>query len=633
MGVRNAGAAIREARLKAGLTQEQLSKGVCSVLSLSRIENGTAGVSPSTFQALMAHAGAPCEAFPIFANRSDFDCFYSLKRVGFYLDSWQLKEAYTELEKIQEKNWAENKYYYQEWLLMHCKLQFRSGMGNHQEISNHLEYAIHISRPDINFYDFRNLLLSLNEIELLILYAQESLYLNKTELCLAICTQISSYLENSQITFLEKDLLLAEYAVVYAKYLIASRNYEHAILLIEQYRNTLIKNADDDFLHELTFIAGVSYYYQNQTDKAIIYFKTAIYSAHSIGSCYATICQNYLTTTLQLDITIPLLSISDIPLSPYEKVNFIDYSNFKDGVYDLFSPDTLTIGSLIRMLRIEQNISQKVLCQGLCSKSKLSKIETGLLQPNVALTQSILQRLGIADNVFTFYANEHETTLQDLKLRLILTKLHETNKMQMYADEMLKNCSDKEFFYIQYASCRKAHCISNPDERASYLLEVLKYTLPNFNFNNMINYRLSWLEITILNTYNSTYGLTNPSKAILNMYKLLDYYDYSNIDVLEKRRVFPVSLHLIIRFLYREKRFTELIDLKEYFNSSELKYSLDFIRLIYGHYSQALAETGQTDLATLHAYYAYYNFVIINLSADAEKFRQDFEQDYNISLL
>jgi len=97
MSVRNAGAAIREARQKAGLSQEKLSEGICSVLSLSRIENGTAGVSPATFQALMSHAGAPCEAFPIFANRADFDCFYVLKRARFYLDCWQLAEAYDEL--------------------------------------------------------------------------------------------------------------------------------------------------------------------------------------------------------------------------------------------------------------------------------------------------------------------------------------------------------------------------------------------------------------------------------------------------------------------------------------------------------------------------------------------------------
>jgi len=92
MSVQNAGAIIREARLKAGLSQEKLSEGICSTLSLSRIENGTAGVSPSTFQALMAHAGAPCEAFPIFANHTDFDCFYTLKRARFYLDCWQSRD-------------------------------------------------------------------------------------------------------------------------------------------------------------------------------------------------------------------------------------------------------------------------------------------------------------------------------------------------------------------------------------------------------------------------------------------------------------------------------------------------------------------------------------------------------------
>lgn len=102
MGVRNAGKAIREARLKAGLTQEQLSEGVCSVLSLSRIENGSAGVSPVTFQALIAHAGAPCEVYPIFAGRTDFDCFYTLNRARFYMDSWQLDYAFKELNKIED---------------------------------------------------------------------------------------------------------------------------------------------------------------------------------------------------------------------------------------------------------------------------------------------------------------------------------------------------------------------------------------------------------------------------------------------------------------------------------------------------------------------------------------------------
>ncbi len=34
MSIRNAGKTIKEARLKAGMTQEQLSEGICTVLSL-----------------------------------------------------------------------------------------------------------------------------------------------------------------------------------------------------------------------------------------------------------------------------------------------------------------------------------------------------------------------------------------------------------------------------------------------------------------------------------------------------------------------------------------------------------------------------------------------------------------------
>ena len=118
MSIQNAGKIIREARLKAKLTQGQLSHGICSVLSLSRIENDSAGISPITFQALMTRAGAPSEIYPIFTNRTDFDCFYGLKRASVFLNAWKLQKAFDELEKIEAWNWGNNKFYYQEWLYL-----------------------------------------------------------------------------------------------------------------------------------------------------------------------------------------------------------------------------------------------------------------------------------------------------------------------------------------------------------------------------------------------------------------------------------------------------------------------------------------------------------------------------------
>lgn len=224
MSVRNAGKTIREARIKAGLTQEQLSEGVCSVLSLSRIENGSAGVSPVTFQALMAHAGAPCEVYPIFASRTDFDCFYTLNRARFYLGSWQLSQAYEELNKLEEWNFADNKLYYQEYLYLNGQIQVCSGCADHHALYDLFSSALHITRPEIDYSDFHHLLLSIVEIELLIGVAQELLYLGKSDLCYNICSQIASYLANAEIDYLKKDSLYAQYAIVYTKYLLEMKD-------------------------------------------------------------------------------------------------------------------------------------------------------------------------------------------------------------------------------------------------------------------------------------------------------------------------------------------------------------------------------------------------------------------------
>lgn len=633
MSVQNAGTAIREARIKAGLSQEKLSEGICSALSLSRIENGTAGVSPSTFQALMAHAGAPCEAYPIFASRTDFDCFYTLKRARFYLDCWQLREADEELNKVAEKNFAQNKFYYQEWLLLHSKLQFKSGCGNHNYIHTSLLEALHISRPEIDFSDFRELLLSLNEIELLIALAQEELYLNNLELCLQICTQISSYLENSQLTFLEKDRLLAEHAITYSKYLIGNTDYLAAMKLADTFRQKTIKNDDDAPLHELTFLTGLANYHLGNNEKALLYFKTAFFSAHSIENVYSTTIQQYLFNKLGISLFDKSFKISEIPLVPYTTKKAIDTSVFSDGTYDLFSPETLTLGVLIRELRIEQNISQQTLCLGLCSKSKLSKIENGTLQPDIALSQSLLQRLGISDAVFNFYANHHESSLHNLRLLLTRIPYSNINETIKYAKEIQQLCSEKDTFYTQYASYRLARCISCNETRVNALFQALNITLPFFDFNNIHTYRLSWLELTILNNYCDTFVNIAPSKGILYLYKLFEHYDSSCLDILSQKRVFPIALCFLSTALYKQKRFSELAELSPYISSSTMKCALRFISVFYANYSQALGELAQFDKTRLFANYAYYDLVITNASETANSLKKWIYDDFNICLI
>ncbi len=632
MGIQNAGTIIREARLKAKLTQEKLSDGICSVLSLSRIENGTAGVSPSTFQALMSRTGVACEALPIFANRTDFDCFYILKRADFYLEHWQLKATYDELNKIEEKNFAQNKYYYQEWLLLHCRLQFRSGCQKHIETYKTLLTALHISRPNIHLTDFSELLLSVNELKLLIQIAHECLYLDKLDTALSISNQLFTYLQNCPLTFHEKDKLLAETSIVYSKYLFATKNYSSALKISEDTRFQMINNTDNTCLHQLTFLTGLGYYYSDNTCTALRYFKTAFFSAHSIGSCYATTIYNYLYNVLNISLFDNSLEVKLIPFISYERKKVIDTSAFSDGIYDLFSQDTLTLGRLIKELRIEQNISQKTLCIGLCSKSKLSKIENNSLQPNIALAQSLLQRLGISDAIFTFYGSKHESNLQNLRLKLSHTPLSNKKAIFDLTKKLEAACSSKDTLYIQYASYRNACNMSISGDRTEALLRSIRITLSDFDFYNINNYVLSWLELTILNNYCKELCKITPAKGTLYFYQLLDFYEHSNLDILQKRRVFAILLCNLSSTLYEQQRFEELVELTPYFSSPVVTCSLNSIGVIYANYAQALGELHQQDLLTLFANYAYSNLLITNSLTQAELFKSNLYNDFHFIL-
>ena len=95
---------LREARKRSGLTADAFCKGICDYRTLYRIERGELGISVSNFQFLMSRIGGPKEVFPVFANRDDFDCCFALKHARFHLNSWQLDEAYKELQNVLNDN-------------------------------------------------------------------------------------------------------------------------------------------------------------------------------------------------------------------------------------------------------------------------------------------------------------------------------------------------------------------------------------------------------------------------------------------------------------------------------------------------------------------------------------------------
>ena len=159
-----------------------------------------------------------------------------------------------------------------------------------------------------------------------------------------------------------------------------------------------------------------------------------------------------------------LSQMDDIPQTTFPMKKAINTSNLTDGTYDFFSTEVLTIGRLIHELRTEQGLSLTSLCQGLCSKSKLSKIENESLQPDVFLTEALLQRLGISERFFTFWGNERESRLYELKFKLTHTRLLTNEQIENYLHQFHSLITKKDTTLSQRYTLDCNLLLSSPEE-------------------------------------------------------------------------------------------------------------------------------------------------------------------------
>lgn len=632
MAVRNAGKIIREARLKAGLTQEQMSEDICSVLTLSRIENNSAGVSPSLFQALMSRAGAPRNIFPVFPNRKDFDCFYTLKRARLYLESWQLQEAYDELLKVKNADFSNNKFHYQEWLYLQGCLQSRSGSCEHQLIYEIFISALIITKPNIDFSDLSNELFSDIELELLIEISNELLYLSQSDLSYIICSQLESYINNAELSFIERDRLLSRNAIARTKYLLYTHDYNKALETINEYRHLMVVNSENTSLLELNFWTAMSYYYCGNIEKAHQMFNDTFYSARAIESCYATTCLKFVSenTSIVIDDYIKSLPPINCKTFKYEKIT--DSLSLSDGTYDLFSPDVLTLGRLIYVLRKEQNISQAVLCQGLCSKSKLSKIENDQLQPDIFLSEALLQRLGVSERVFSFWGNSNYKILYELKSKILNSKLTSLKEQFALLKQFKELLSENNNILLQFYYALSYDFLDESERRIATLQNALNLTLPDFDILNINNYRLSLIELGIIGNIAYEYREISPSKSNLYFSKLLEYRNLSSVNIMFQSLVYQIFIYKYAHSLYHQKYYLQLSNLYTFSVARILKIHLDSLGFFTLFFVQALGECNDYKKAFYYGKCAASIERMLELHSNALSIASTLKSDFDIEI-
>lgn len=627
MAVRYANSEVKKARIIAGLSQEKMSDGICTAKSLSRIEQGKAGICPSTFKLLMERANANYECAPIFANKTDYECYCMLHRVSFYLDSWKLSLAYDELTNIANLMWANNRIYYQEWLMYHCRLQYLSFCADHNIIYNNLLEALHITKKSLAIDNWDNQYLTNTEIILLIYLAQETLYCGQNADIPGFYTNMTEYLSSRNLSNLEKQQLQSLCDIVYGKYLLSVGDYSTAYHILDNSRNTILLNNISNCLYEITFLLGLAAYHTKNYSIANKMIESVFFATHAVSCCYSTVCKQYLSTNTEFSIPEYWMNFDIIPLIHYDYPNTIDWHTLSDGSYKLSSPEIYTIGTIIKNTRKKLHISQVCLCNGLCSKSMLSKIENNYIQPELALTEVLLQRLGISERIFNFWSDEEDSNFNFYKF-FCMYRQHIIPQSEYYNAmmEFKSHISDSDVLY-------KQQYLSMTADTADKLLHALSLTLPEFDISQITNYRLSWEELSELNMLGELFRKDSSfNQSITCFENIIKYDSQANNDILLRHNYFSLTLSKYCHALYSAKQFSEILKLGMYCTDILFHCNPRSFSFFLFFYSQALGECGQKRDAYKYGMYTYHLQTLFGLDSNASRIEQFLREDFDIKL-
>ena len=162
-------------------------------------------------------------------------------------------------------------------------------------------------------------------------------------------------------------------------------------------------------------------------------------------------------------------------------------------------------GAVIKEIRKNRKLTQKMLSEDICSQSVLSRIENNEELPNVVVMQQICQRLGVTiDQIMQFKSDEVRMLTQMFEKIAHYFRHKEYSKIIDYMEtakieDRLHLDTDWQRYYYYLGSCK--YYLHNNYEQAIFdLKKSLSFTYQSNKDN------LSDFEIQVISCIGSTYG-------------------------------------------------------------------------------------------------------------------------------
>ena len=582
MAFRNIGETVKKVREASGLSQWDFCDGVCAMQTLSNIENGKQGVSPIVFRSLMQKGGSSFLPYPEFADRDDFECFLDIHTVDFYLDSWQLKEAGEQLDRIEKRRFARNKLYYQEWLMLHCSRLLLSGYCDDEAVEKLIRSALDITGCRYTEDKRRIHPMLQAEIRLLIMLGEIRIRAGDRERSREILDlieyqyRISGRELESHIPPLSVEIFRSSYLLAFEPEKLQAEDLEDAL-------HRAVLHATNVPILRMTLLYVIYLYTTGKETEAEKKLRQLRAGSALAGAPCLRLARRFLASSSRFPKELANLFIPEREKSPFPLPELKNTAEMTDGAYDLQDGKCFTFGNMLEHLRIQQELSLNEVCGGLCTRSQLFKFENGTSVPKPLLADSLLQRLGITVQIFDFFCTAEETTYFRCRKQIILLDNKDPEKKAAYLREIEALSIAGETPVRQFLLYSKAMALSSTTEREAALQDALSVTIPSFDWTRHKT-RLNWAEFYMVYHLIRCHYRMDPVRGIHEMRELFSTVEGYHFRLDQNRYYIPMMMFSLSSWYHNQRDYIALDALRPDYESPLMRYYMDFqVLYMYTH--------------------------------------------------
>ncbi len=199
MAVYVVGDFIRETRIRKGYSQEEVSFGICSAASLSRIENGEQTPSRLTLEKLLERMGTENNLFNVFVSREEMELYEIVQKMIRNITDGNIDELKHQIYRMESMVQSGTKLERQYLLFAKGEL-LRQSDGEDSEVMDLLMKAIHLTLPEFDsFTPLTNNLLTFDEIMIINAIAIQHAKMGRIKAALGLGFWLRSYMRDKVV--------------------------------------------------------------------------------------------------------------------------------------------------------------------------------------------------------------------------------------------------------------------------------------------------------------------------------------------------------------------------------------------------------------------------------------------------